>query len=70
MMINVMLTWSLLGQILAWGLAMLVSVVSVLELVGMRLMVAYFPEGRRWWQVPAQFVSLAVFAALVHFNPF
>jgi hypothetical protein len=65
-----MLTWSLLGLTLAWLIALGLSVLAVLELVGMRLMVCYFPEGRCWWQVPAQFASLAAFAAVVHFNPF
>jgi hypothetical protein len=52
---------------LAW---LLVSVLGVFQTVGVRLMVMYFPEGRRWWLFPSQIIALAVFAAAVHFHPF
>jgi hypothetical protein len=55
---------------IAWFLALLLSVCAVFQFVGMRLMVSYFPEGRRWWMLPAQLGSLALFAALIHYNPF
>jgi len=55
---------------ICWFLMLAVSILSVFELVGMRSMVNFFPEGRRWWQFPAQFLSLAVFAAIVINHPF
>lgn len=55
---------------IAWFIGMYVSIIIVFNTVGSRLMVAYFPEGHRWWMLPAQLASLALFAALVHFNPF
>lgn len=63
-------TWAQLGMALYWLLMLGLSIMAVFQLVGMRLMLAYFPEGRRWWQAPAQLASLAVFAAVIHFNPF
>lgn len=55
---------------IGWFLLLAVSILSVFELVGMRSMVSFFPEGRRWWQLPAQLASLAIFAAIVINHPF
>jgi drug/metabolite transporter superfamily protein YnfA len=55
---------------IGWFLLLAVSILSVFELVGMRTMVNFFPEGRRWWQLPAQLVSLAIFAVIVISHPF
>ena len=55
---------------IGWLLLLAVSTLSVFELVGMRLMVNFFPEGRRWWHLPTQLVSLAIFAAIVINHPF
>lgn len=55
---------------IGWFLLLAVSILSVFELVGMRSMVNFFPEGRRWWQLPAQLASLGVFAAIVINHPF
>lgn len=55
---------------LGWSILLLLSMWFVFEAVGMRLMCLYFPEGRRWWQLPLQLVSLAVFAAVVLAHPF
>lgn len=57
-------------KIIGWFVLLLLSIAAVFNLVGMRLMVGYFPEGRRWWMLPAQLLSLAVFAAIVLFHPF
>jgi hypothetical protein len=55
---------------IGWFLGLLLSIYIVFELVGLRAIVRMFPEGRRWWMLPAQLCSLAIFAAAVHFNPF
>lgn len=52
-----------------WALGLIVSAIAVFEVVGMRLMVCYFPEGRRPWHLPAQIASLAFFAFMVLINP-
>lgn len=55
---------------IAWFVGMIVSIFLIFELIGCASMVRMFPEGRRWWLLPAQLGSLAFFAALVLFNPF
>lgn len=54
---------------IGWFLALLISVWIVFETVGVRGLVRMFPEGRRWWMFPVQLSSLALFAAVIHFNP-
>lgn len=56
--------------IIGWFIGFVVSILGVYQFVGMHLMVSFFPEGKRWWQIPAQIVSLALFAAFVLFHPF
>lgn len=55
---------------LLWFPLLFVSVIAVFQLVGTRLMVCYFPEGRRWWMFPSQLLSLVAFAAIVINHPF
>lgn len=55
---------------IGWAVALAVSVMAIFALVGMHGMVSFFPEGRRWWQLPAQLLSLALFAAVVLNHPF
>lgn len=55
---------------IVWFVALLVSVCLVFAFVGVVQLVNMFPEGRRWWMLPAQIGSLAAFAAVVHFHPF
>lgn len=55
---------------IGWFLALLLTIGLVFELVGFRSMVRMFPEGWRWWQLPAQLASLAAFAAVVLLHPF
>jgi hypothetical protein len=55
---------------IGWFIAILISIAAIFHLVGMRTMVAFFPEGWRAWQLPAQLASLAVFAAIVLNHPF
>lgn len=54
---------------IGWLLWLLLSVLMVFEFVGYRVMLAYFPEGKRWWHFPAQVAALAFFAAAVLCNP-
>lgn len=53
-----------------WFIMLLLSVAAVFNFIGSALMVQFFPEGRRWWQLPAQLLSLAFFGAMVLLNPF
>lgn len=55
---------------ISWFLLLLLSMVLIFNFVGMRAMCDFFPEGRRWWQFPAQLASLAFFAAVVLNHPF
>jgi|GEM_PF-3172294 len=55
--------------VIFWAAWLLLAIELVFQFVGMRLMVAYFPEGRRWWMLPAQLGSLAFFATAVLFSP-
>ncbi len=57
-------------KVLAWAFWMLVSVWAVFALIGSAGLVAMFPEGRRWWQLPAQWASLGMFSAAVLCHPF
>jgi drug/metabolite transporter superfamily protein YnfA len=58
------------AKVVVWFLVLLFSMHLVFEVVGLRRMVQFFPEGRRWWMLPAQLVSLAIFAAVVLNHPF
>jgi len=53
-----------------WFLALLASVQLVFWCCGVRGLVQMFPEGNRWWILPACFASLAVFAVVVLLHPF
>lgn len=55
---------------IVWFIFFIISLVLVFETIGLRGLVRMFPEGWRWWQFPAQLVTLAVFAAVVINNPF
>lgn len=54
---------------IGWFIALLVSIYMVFLTMGWGGLVRMFPEGYRWWMTPAQWGSLAVFAALVRFTP-
>lgn len=53
-----------------WAVGLLISIAGVFQLVGFASMVRMFPEGRRWWQFPAQLASLCFFGLMVLLNPF
>lgn len=59
-----------IAETIVWLGLLLVSICGVFVTVGMRSMVAFFPEGWRWWQTPLQLIMLAVFAAVVLNHPF
>ena len=63
------LLWAELPYLLAWLLFLLVTWVFVLELVGMRLMLRYFPEGCRAWHKPAQVAAMVCYGLVCHFTP-
>lgn len=54
---------------LIWAAGLLAAIYLAFTLIGMRSMVAMFPEGWRWWMLPAQLGALAFFALVVLFNP-
>ena len=54
---------------IGWAVWLFMAVVLVLDVVGWRGLTNMFPEGWRWWHLPAQLATLAHFAAVVHFNP-
>ena len=53
-----------------WFIGLILSILGVFHFVGMSGLVNMFPEGRRSWMLPAQLLSLAVFAAVVINHPF
>ena len=55
---------------IAWFVWLMLSLAVVFHFVGMTALVNMFPEGRRPWQLPAQWCSLANFAACVLLHPF
>ena len=53
-----------------WFITLMVSICIVFRFIGIRTLIVYFPEGRRWWHLPAQLGSLAFFAVVVLNHPF
>tara|TARA_Y100000310_G_scaffold321546_1_gene379311 strand:+ start:2656 stop:2838 length:183 start_codon:yes stop_codon:yes gene_type:complete len=53
-----------------WFLWLLFSIYLIFEFVGMSGLVSMFPEGRRWWHLPSQLLSIGHFAIVVLFHPF
>lgn len=56
--------------VIGWLALLLISISAIFILVGIRSMVAFFPEGWRWWQLPSQLAALGFFATVVLFHPF
>lgn len=54
---------------IGWFILLVVSILAVFEVVGWSGLIRMFPEGKRWWILPVQLLSLACFAAVVYFNP-
>ena len=55
---------------IGWFILVCISMYSVFVFVGMNGLVNMFPEGRRWWQLPAQLTSLVIFGLICAFHPF
>ncbi len=53
-----------------WFVGLTASISLIFHFVGMRLMVTLFQEGWRWWQLPMQLASIALFGAIVLNHPF
>ena len=60
---------SALGAI-AWFVALLINILVIFHFVGLSGLVNMFPEGRRWWLLPSQLMSLATFAIICIYHPF
>lgn len=58
------------AHLIIWIVWMVVAIAVNFRFVGMRFMVAFFPEGWRPWMPFAQYGSLAFFAAAVLWHPF
>lgn len=52
-----------------WFIGLLVSIYAIFVTVGMQGLVGMFPEGKRWWHLPSQLLSLAVFSIFVLYHP-
>jgi hypothetical protein len=55
---------------IAWFVVLLVSINLIYSTIGIHYMVSFFPEGKRWYQLPLQLVTLALFATVVLYHPF
>lgn len=57
-------------KVIGWFVLFLTSVSFIYETVGIHRMVCFFQEGKRWYQIPLQWLSLGIFAAVVINHPF
>lgn len=55
---------------IAWFVGLLVSIYLIYMTWGNAMLVGMFPEGKRWWMPWSRLISLAVFSAVVLYNPF
>lgn len=55
--------------VIGWFVWVVFAIALVFAIVGFRGLVQMFPEGRRFWHLPAQLASLAFFAAAVLCHP-
>ena len=53
-----------------WLFGIFLSVHIVFGMVGVRLMLTYFPEAQKWWREIVQLLALAFFALIVLLHPF
>jgi polyferredoxin len=56
-------------KVIGWAAWVGFATLLVFQFVGFRTMTEFFPEGKRAWHLPAQFGTLAFFAAAVLCNP-
>lgn len=59
---------ALLG--IGWAALLLVSIGLIYVTWGNAMLVAMFPEGRRWWMPWARLAALAAYSAVVLIHPF
>lgn len=53
-----------------WIVGLILAILAIYQTIGLHFMVNFFPEGKRWYQVPFQWLSLVSFATLILFHPF
>lgn len=53
-----------------WLICLVVSVFAIDTIFGYAGLSRMFPEGRRWWEMPARLGALAAFAIVVLYHPF
>jgi hypothetical protein len=58
------------AKVIGWFIGLIISIISVFQFVGISGIVNMFPEGRRWWMLPTQLLSLVIFAIVVLYHPF
>jgi len=58
-------TW----YMVAWGLALLVTNYFMWCFMSYRGLTNMFPEGKRWWHLPAAWTAILAFATVVWFHP-
>lgn len=56
--------------VIGWFVGLLISIALVYNWVGMAGLTAMFPEGRRWWHIPVQLLTLILFAFVILHHPF
>jgi len=55
---------------IGWFISTLSSIWLIFAFVGMNGITDMFPEGKRWWHLPAQLGTIAFFAVMVLLHPF
>lgn len=55
---------------ISWAIMLIIAAQAIRVTYGNAGLVAMFPEGRRWWMPWSRLLALAVFAAVVLWNPF
>ena len=57
-------------RIIGWTLALLLSLRLIFIFVGVQGLIQMFPEGKKWWILPVQWLCIILFTVLIIINPF